>query len=37
MSDFWGKNLQNSMSAGARPQTTYGDLTAILRWWSLQR
>ena len=40
MSDFWDKNVQNSISAGAPPppQTPYGELTAaLLHWWSLQR
>jgi len=32
MSDFSGKNVQNSISAGAPPQTPYGELTALLRW-----
>jgi len=36
MSYFGGKNVQNSMSAGAPPQTPYGDLTALLHWWSFQ-
>ena len=26
MSDFWGKNVQNSISAGAPPQTHLGSL-----------
>jgi len=38
MTFLWGKNVQNSISAGASPQTSYGELTtALLRWWSLQR
>jgi len=28
MSDFWGKNVQNSISAG----TPIGELTTALRW-----
>ena len=31
MSDFSGKNVQNSISAGAPPQTPYGELTALSR------
>jgi len=37
VSDFGGKNVQNSISDGAPPQTLFGELTALLRWWSLQR
>ena len=29
--------MQNSISAGALPQTPLGKLTALLCWWSLQR
>jgi len=34
---FGGKNVQNSILAGAPPQTPFGELTALLYWWSLQR
>jgi len=33
---FGGKNVQNSISAGALPQSPSGELTAPLCWWSLQ-
>jgi len=29
---FEGKNVQNSISAGAPPQTLFGERTALLRW-----
>ena len=32
---FGGKNVQNSNSAGAPPLTSFGELTVIIRWWSL--
>ena len=32
-----GKNVQNLILAGAPTQTPFGELTALLRWWSLQR
>ena len=31
---FGGKNVQNSTSAGAPPQAPFGELTALIRWWS---
>jgi len=34
---FGRKNVQNSISAGAPTQTPFGELTALLCWWSLQR
>jgi len=33
MSDFWDKNVQNSIS----DPDPFGELTALLRWWSWQR
>ena len=34
---FGGKNVQNSISAGALPQTPFWELTELLHWWNLQR
>ena len=31
MSDFGGKNVQNSISAGAAPQTLYGEAYKLQR------